>query len=251
MRRFLVKIQFNGRNYSGWQKQDNAATVQGEVDKALFHLFDQPIESHGCSRTDAGVSAEEFYFHFDADTKLPQERVAFKLNRFLPNEIQAQESKEVASSFHAREDVIEKTYCYSIYTSKHKLPLYSGTHVQVEEKLDVENMRDQAKVLLGKHDFSAFRSIGYEEGSESKSCVRTITGIRIEQENDKIKMYFTGDGFLYHMVRILAGTLIEVGKGYIPSLQKVLESKDRKLAGKTMPPKGLRLIQVKYKGENE
>lgn len=251
MRRFLVKLQFNGRNYAGWQRQQNAVTVQGEVEKALFRLFGAAIECFGCSRTDAGVSAEEYFFHFDADTKLPQERVAFKLNRFLPNEIRAQESSEVPLSFHARRSVVAKTYRYCLYCSPHKMPLYSSTHAQVEEPLDVSAMREQAKCLLGRHDFSSFCSASPEEGEEGKSPVCTLSRVEISQEGQRVQMTFTGDGFLYHMVRILAGTLVEVGKGNIRDLKEVLDAKNRKEAGRVMPAKGLRLIKVYYKGENE
>lgn len=239
-------MEFNGKNYSGWQKQPEQSTVQGEVEKALFKLFGAPIEAHGCSRTDGGVSAEEYVFHFDADTKLPEERVAFKLNRFLPKDIQAQKSVEVPPSMDARKSLKSKTYVYSVYSSPHKRPLLAHECVQVEQPLDLEKMREQAKALVGKHDFASFRTVGYESGADKKSTVRTLYSVEITEQEGVVKMYFCGDGFLYHMVRILAGTLVAVGTGEEKDLAALLNAKDRSLAGKTMPPKGLRLYRVEY-----
>lgn len=247
MRRFLVKIQYDGRRYSGWQKQKNAQTVQGEIDEALSKLFGEEIRSVGCSRTDAGVSAEEYYFHFDADTKLPEGRVCFKLNRFLPPDIQAQESKEVAPTFDARRDVTGKTYVYSFYVSAHRMPLLSRDRVQIERSVNVEEMRRQAQCLVGTHDFASFRTVGYEEGSQTKSTVRTLRAVEIRQDGVKLDLYFTGDGFLYNMVRILSGSLLAVGIGEIGDLKAVLEARNRSLAGETLPPKGLRLHRVYYR----
>lgn len=242
----MVKLQFNGRNYSGWQKQENASTVQGAVETALKNLFGEEILSFGCSRTDAGVSAEEYYFHFDAETKLPEERVAFKLNRFLPNDVQAQESREVPFSFDARRSVKSKTYVYSLYASPHKMPLYSPTHFQTEAPFFAEKVREQAEFLVGTHDFSSFRTVGYEDSSENKSTVRTIYSIDIKQEENRYYIYVSGDGFLYHMVRILSGTLVDVGAGKTDDVERILNAKDRSLAGRTLPAKGLKLYKVNY-----
>ncbi len=246
MRRFLVGIQFNGRNYSGWQRQKNAKTVQGEVEGALNKLFLTDIAVQGCSRTDSGVSAEEYFFHFDADTKLPEGRVCFKLNRFLPNDIQAFLSKEVSSTFNALSDVKNKTYVYSLYVSEHKLPLYNRDRLQIEDKLDVERMDREAQVLVGRHDFSSFRTVGYEDGSKDKSCVRKINFISVTQNGARVDIKINGDGFLYNMVRIISGTLVDVGRGKISSLSEVLNAKDRSKAGETLSPKGLKLLKVNY-----
>lgn len=241
-----MKLQFNGRDYSGWQIQKNSRSVQGEVEKALKKLFETDITACGCSRTDSGVSAEEYFFHFDADTKLPENRVAFKLNRFLPKDVQAQESREVPFSFDARKNVKSKTYVYSVCVSEHIMPLYSATHYRVERPLDIEKMRAEAAKLCGKHDFSAFRKIGYEEGAANKSAVRTIHFIVVKAEENRVYIYVNGDGFLYNMVRIISGTLIAAGAGENIDVEKILVSKDRKNAGATLPPKGLKLYKVHY-----
>lgn len=248
MRRFLLELQFNGKNYSGFQRQKNAATVQGTVERALEKLFDASVPVTGCSRTDAGVSAESYFCHFDAETKLPETRVCFKLNRFLPKDIQAISSREVPFSFDARKNVKRKTYCYSLYASEHVLPLYSPFRVRIGKNADIAEMCKAASFLTGKHDFSSFRTIGYEEDAERKNTVRTIYDIRISEHDGLIDVYLTADGFLYNMVRIIVGTLVEVGEGtrLAESVKVAIEAKDRAFSGRTMPPKGLRLFSVEY-----
>lgn len=248
MRRFLLELQFNGKRYAGFQRQKNAATVQGAVESALEKLFGTPVFIAGCSRTDAGVSAESYFCHFDFDTRLPAERVCFKLNRFLPKDIRAISSKEVSKSFDARRDVKKKTYLYSLYSCEHILPLYAPTCVQIPLNADMGAMERAAKYLVGKHDFAAFRTIGYEEGAERKNTVRTLYDVRFERKGAFIGIYLTADGFLYNMVRIIVGTLVDVGIGARTpeSVKSTLESGDRQLAGRTMPPKALRLWSVEY-----
>lgn len=248
MRRFLLELQFNGRRYAGFQRQKNAVTVQEVVETALEKLFGAPVSITGCSRTDAGVSAESYFCHFDSDTKLPAERVCFKLNRFLPKDVQAIASREVSSSFDARKDVKKKTYVYALYQSDHVLPLYSQTCAQMVQNADMGAMERAAAYLVGRHDFASFRTIGYEEGAERKNTVRTLFDIRFERDGKLVKIYLTGDGFLYNMVRIIVGTLVEAGeeKRTAESVKEALNGKDRQLAGRTMPPKALRLYSVEY-----
>ena len=248
MRRFLVELQYYGKRYGGFQRQKNAPTVQGEVERALFRLFGRTTEIVGCSRTDAGVSAQSYFFHFDAETALPEERVCFKLNRFLPKDIQAVSSKEVAPSFDARKNVKRKTYVYTLYRSAHLLPLYAREGVQMSENANLDEMRRAAGYLVGQHDFAAFRTVGYEEGAKKKSTVRTVEKIEIVQEGRWVRIFITADGFLYNMVRIVVGTLVEVGEGKrtSESVLSALESRDRAQSGKTMPPKALRLYSVEY-----
>lgn len=249
MRRFLLELQFYGRKYAGFQKQGNTTnTVQTVVETALEKLFLTPIEITGCSRTDAGVSAEQYFCHFDADTKLPAERVCFKLNRFLPIDIQAISSKEVAFDFDARKNVTKKTYSYTLYRSEHRLPLYESDGVRVDCNFNLESVKKAAACLQGTHDFAAFRTLGYEKNAEKKNTVRTLYDISFQEDGKRIKIYVTGNGFLYNMVRIIVGTLVEAGEGKrtAESVKDALESKQRIKSGKTMPPKGLKLYRVEY-----
>lgn len=249
MKRYLLELQFYGRNYDGFQRQGNTHnTVQEVLETALGKLFSVSVQTQGCSRTDAGVSAESFFCHFDANTKLPAERICFKLNRFLPKDVQAVSSREVPASFDARRDVLRKTYVYTFYRSPHRLPLYERDAVRVSAGFDAERVRNAAACLTGRHDFSAFRTVGYEKGAEDRPAVRTLESIRVEEDGKRVRVYFTGDGFLYNMVRIMAGTLAEVGEGTrsSESVCKTLQSGDRSEAGRTMPPKGLCLLSVEY-----
>lgn len=249
MRRFLLELQFYGRNYNGFQRQGNThSTVQETVENALKKLFGVPVQITGCSRTDAGVSAESYFCHFDVDTKLPAERVCFKLNKYLPKDISSVSSREVAPAFDARKDVKRKTYVYTLYKSEHRLPLYEQNALRVSEKFDITAVKNAAAFFVGRHDFSAFRTIGYEKDAEKKSTTRTLYEIRVFEEGKTVKILFTGDGFLYNMARILTGSLIEVGEGErtAESLKAALDEKERSRAGRTAPPKGLRLLRVEY-----
>ena len=241
MRKFLVTIQYNGKNYNGWQKNSNSKSVQGEIENALGKLFSIPVSVEGVSRTDTGVSAKEYYFTFCADTKLPTSRIPFKLNRFLQKDIQAYEAVEVDLDFALRKRVKSKTYVYKVYSSDHLLPLINRDAYHVKEKLDVEKMNEQAQLLVGKHDFSAFST----KGGDDKNPIKTLYSTRVSQNEDGIiSISLTGDGFLYNMVRIIAGTLIDVGRGKIDNISNVLLLKDRQNAGLTLPAKALTLQKV-------
>ena len=241
MRKFLVTIQYNGKNYNGWQKNSNSKSVQGEIEDALGKLFSIPVSVEGVSRTDTGVSAKEYYFTFCADTKLPTSRIPFKLNRFLQKDIQAYEAVEVDIDFALRKRVSSKTYVYKIYSSPHLLPLLNRDAYHVKEKLDVEKMNEQAQLLVGKHDFSAFST----KGGDDKNPIKTLYSAHVSQNEDGIiSISLTGDGFLYNMVRIIAGTLIDVGRGKIDNISNVLLLKDRQNAGLTLPAKALTLQKI-------
>ena len=243
MRKFLCELQFNGKNYFGYQINENAKTVQQELQTALKKLFDKEIVAEGCSRTDSGVSAWQYYFCFCADTKLPADRVAYKLNRFLPKDIQCQNSMEVPVDYNLRKKVKSKTYLYKIYDGEHLQPLLNRDAVFVEGKLDVDQMQDCAKVLLGKHNFKSFCNIN----ADTKTFVRTIFNIQVLKEKNFINILITADGFLYNMCRVIAGTLVECGKGKLnkQDLQNLLSVEDRsKNCAKTMPAKALVLHSV-------
>ena len=241
MRKFLVTIQYNGKNYNGWQKNSNSKSVQGEIENALGKLFSIPVSVEGVSRTDTGVSAKEYYFTFCADTKLPTSRIPFKLNRFLQKDIQAYEAVEVDLDFALRKRVKSKTYVYKVYSSDHLLPLINRDAYHVKEKLDVEKMNEQAQTLVGLHDFSAFST----KGGDDKNPLKTLYSAHVSQNEDGIiSISLTGDGFLYNMVRIIAGTLIDVGRGKIDNISNVLLLKDRQNAGLTLPAKALTLQKI-------
>ena len=243
MRRFLVELQYNGKAYDGWQAQPNRRTVQGAVNDALAKLFCDGVQAVGCSRTDAGVSAEQFFFHFDADTKLPAERVAFKLNRFLPKDVQAQGSVEVRSDFHARHSALSKTYEYAFYASAHLMPLVNPHAVHVKEKIDLATMREAAQMLVGTHDFAAFTT----PNAECNGTTRTVSACQIVQDGALYRFRITADGFLHKMMRNLAGFLIAVGTGALaPDTLATCFATGKRAKWLTLPPKGLRLCHVAY-----
>ena len=244
MRKFLVNVEFDGKRYAGFQKNQNAKTVQTEIESALKKLFEKEIDIVGSSRTDAGVSARDFYFVFSADTKLPADRVAFKLNRFLPKDIQCQKSREVEQNFDLRKSVLSKTYKYSLYVSNHAKPLLNGRSVRVEEPLDIQYMQICAQKLVGEKNYKSFCNTN----ADTTSFVRKVEKIEIEQLNDEIEIYITAKNFLYNMVRILVGTLIECGKHKITAEQidDLFVQKDRsKNPAKTLPAKALMLYETK------
>lgn len=247
MRRFLVQLQYNGKAYCGWQRLEKFKTVQGEVEKALYLLLGKETTAEGCSRTDAGVSAKNYYFHFDAETKLPAERVCFKLNRFLPKDIQAQNSTEVPLSFHARKDVKQKTYAYRFYDGNHIKPLLNRDCYFVKGKLDIVKMNEACSFLTGRHNFAAFKTKSDSHASDEK----TLYEVSVTEKSDFYELTLTGDGFLYNMVRIIAGTVIAVGKGEIQPeiIPEILERKSRDNAGITAPAKALTLEKVEYFAE--
>lgn len=241
MRKFLVTIQFNGKNYGGWQRNDNAKTIQGEVEKALLSLFGESVEATGASRTDAGVSAHAYPFCFSVDTKLPADRVAFKLNRFLPKDIQAFSSQEVSADFDLRASVKSKTYQYLLYCAPTLLPLLNRDAYHVKTPLDIESMKTGANYLVGKNDLTAFSS----KGGDERSHVKTVYSASVESDGALIKITVTASGFPYNGVRIIAGTLLLVGQTSNPHLIKeLLDHSNREKAGLTLPPKALTLIKT-------
>ena len=261
-RNIALTIEYSGVNYSGWQIQQNAPTVQGAVERALSELCGEDIRVNGCSRTDAGVHADNFVLNFYTDSTIPAARFPAALSAFLPGDVAAKSAREVPASFHARYDAAGKTYRYLIHLS----PLPSALlwkrvwHVKLPELSSLSETtlaRRLAKVntaaahFIGTHDFTAFRA----EGSNVKSTVRTISRAEVTVIPPSVTVpcpllcfEITGDGFLYNMVRIMAGTLMEVYKGKLApsSIPAIIESKDRTQAGMTAPPDGLYLHEVFY-----
>ncbi len=244
MQRVMLVIEYDGTNFVGWQKQRSGRSVQQEVEQAIEKVTGQAVKLVGSSRTDAKVHALGQVAHFDMDSTFPAERLKVALNDILTDEIKILSSKTVKPDFNARFDVKKKTYVYLLETCEIQSPFKRNYVATTSFSLDIKAMENCAKLLEGEHNFKGFCSAQ----AQVKTFVRTIYDIRITKNKDCIKFTFTGNGFLQHMVRILVGTLVDVGRGKL-SLQDVklaLENGDRSKAGKTMPPQGLYLKKIYF-----
>lgn len=242
--RVMIRVAYDGTAYSGWQMQPNALTIEEVLNRAINNLFKQNIEIIGASRTDAGVHAYGNVAVFDVDTRMPAEKICYALNQRLPEDVKVVESSQVADDFHPRHCDCTKTYEYQIWNDKFENPmarLYS--HFYYGE-LSLEAMKEACQYFLGEHDFTSFCSAG----SQVQSKVRAIYSLEVVRQDKMIKIRVTGNGFLYNMVRIIAGTLIKVGQGDIkPSdISGIIDAKDRNAAGPTAPARGLALVEIKY-----
>ncbi len=244
MRRIFLEIAYDGTNYSGWQVQNNAVSVQETIDKALSEWLSEEIHTIGASRTDAGVHARGNVAVFDTNSQIPADKFAFGLNSRLPSDICIQESFEVPMEFHPRFTETVKTYEYKILNRKFPDPTRRNDSLFYYGRLDVDSMNEAASYLVGPHDFKSFCAVNHD----AKTTVRTIYSAVVDKEEDMITFQITGNGFLYNMVRIIAGTLIEVGKGKIKpeSIKKIMEARDRQKAGPTAPAHGLTLVEIEY-----
>lgn len=242
--RILIRVSYDGTAYSGWQIQPNATTVEGMLRQAVCSLFGTDIELIGASRTDAGVHALGNVAVFDVDTRIPAPKIAYALNVRLPDDIRVWQSIQVEDSWHPRHNDCVKTYEYNIYNDTFENPkkrLYSHFYYG---NLDVNMMREAAAYFIGEHDFTAFCSAG----SQVADKVRTIYSLDVIQDGREIVLCVKGNGFLYNMVRIIAGTLIKAGTGDIrpQDIPGIIESRDRQLAGPTAPARGLTLVEIDY-----
>lgn len=246
-KRVLLTVAYDGTAYNGWQVQPNGRTIEGELNKHLSELFSEPIQVIGASRTDAGVHALCNLAVFDTTGRMPAEKVCYALNQRLPADIRIQDSKEVPLDFHPRKIQTRKTYEYCIYNAKFPNPVKRLYSYFTYVPLDVKKMQKAAMYLVGEHDFMSLSTFK----PEVASTVRTIYDLTVEKEEDLIRIRVTGNGFLYNMVRIIAGTLMEVGRGRIEAgdMPSIIEAKNRNMAGPTAPPEGLTL--VKYEIINE
>lgn len=244
MKNIKLVLEYDGTNYMGWQKQPRDITVQETVEKALSDLLKEKVNVIGCSRTDSRVHALSYVCNFKTESRIPAEKYKGALNFHLPEDIAVLSSEEVSEEFHSRYDSKGKKYCYTILNTDGRRPLSRNTAYQIKGSLNVDAMRAGAQYLVGYHDFAAFRNLG----SSVKSSDRTISEIKIEHEDEFIRIYITADGFLYNMARIIVGTLIDVGIGKIKpeQIKDIIEGKDRGKAGKTAPPQGLCLVEVYY-----
>ena len=243
MKRYLLFIAFDGTAYHGWQVQPNGITVQEVLNRSLDKLLGAPTAVTGCSRTDTGVHARQFAFHIDCEDNIPKEAFLKGLNSILPPDIAVIDCREVASDFHARYNAKGKTYVYGMYWGD-KNPFDGRYFLHIESMPDIIKMNAFAKTLIGTHDFCGFSS----SGRSVKDTVRTISECTVSTDKNKLFFKITGNGFLYNMVRILAGTALFVGYGKLPLniAEEVFTHKDRSLAGDTLPPCGLFLEEVLY-----
>ena len=244
MRNIRLDLCYDGTRYKGWQRLPGAdATIQGKLETALSRILGEPIEVSGSGRTDAGVHAKGQVANFHCESTLPTEEILLSLRRYLPEDIGIYSCRDVSPRFHARLNAREKTYCYRIWVSREPCVFQRRFVTVMEEPLDTAAMMQAAEHLLGEHDFSAFCG----NAKMKKSTVRLLRSIQIQREGPELRLYFTGNGFLHNMVRILVGTLVEVGRGQRdPESVSALFGGKRSEAGFLAPPQGLCLEEVFY-----
>ena len=245
MKRVGLVVAYDGTHYSGWQTQPNGTTIQGVLNDTLSELLGEKIETIGASRTDAGVHALGNVAVFDTESRIPGEKFSYALNQRLPEDIVVVRSDEVPADWHPRyQENISKTYEYHIYNAAVPNPLKTRYCTFVSFPMDVEAMRAGAKYLVGEHDFVSFCNIR----TNTQDTVRTVYDLIIEKKDDEIVLRITGNGFLYNMVRIIAGVLIRVGRGfYAPEkVKEILDAKVHTSEGATAPPNGLVLMKIDY-----
>lgn len=244
MRNLLLTLRYDGTHYHGWQRQNNADTVQERVEAAFGEINGKRENIIGCSRTDAGVHANMFCCNVRTQCSIPASRIPDALNFYLPNSISVYDCREVNFDFHARYNAKGKEYIYLIYNGKYRNPFYENKALYYPYPLNVDNLNENAKDFVGVHDFSAFCSAD----SDVQDKVREIYECKAERNGDIIKITVRGNGFLYNMVRIMVGTLLGIqnGKTENGSIPQILESRDRTKAGITAKPEGLYLNNVIY-----
>lgn len=295
-RRILLRVAYDGTNYHGWQLQPNAATIEGELNRALCALTGEEIVVTGASRTDAGVHALGNVAVFDTTSRIPAEKFSYALNQRLPEDIVIQSSKQVADDFHPRHCDCRKTYEYDILNRTFPLPAYRNTAYFLYGTLDIEAMRRACQAFLGEHDFASFCAAGAQvqttvrtiyslevecrplteagtpvppasgeavnaaagksgeqvqqtQPASGETAIRAAGGANAGSADQLLTIRVKGDGFLYNMVRIIAGTLVEVGRGHIKpeEVAGIIAAKDRAKAGPTAPARGLRLVEIEYR----
>ena len=245
MPNFKLVLCYDGSRYKGWQKQGNTEnTIQGKLEAALGGILGQPVEISGSGRTDAGAHAKMQAATFRANTAMPPDEILAKLRALLPEDIGAVSLTEAAPRFHARLSCVGKTYVYRVWNSRQPNVFERKYTYTVCDKLDLAAMQKAAAALIGSHDFAAFCSLK----NSKRSTVRRIDELSVERLGGEVRFTVSGDGFLYNMVRIIVGTLLNVGKGELSpdAIPAILASKDRQNAGPTVPAKGLCLEEVRY-----
>ena len=260
MKRIMLTVAYDGTNYHGWQIQPNGETIEGILNGCLSELLGENIEVIGASRTDSGVHAMGNVAVFDTETPIPADKISYALNRSLPEDIRIQKSEEVPAEFHPRHCESRKTYEYRIYSAPFPMPVKRLYSYHTYVPLNIDLMSQAAECLVGEHDFKSFCSTE----AQVETTVRQIDSVQIWSEDGNSKclcaaecdgegsreivIRVSGRGFLYNMVRIIAGTLMEVGRGHIEpkEMERILEARDRQAAGPTAPACGLALVKIEY-----
>lgn len=243
MRNIKITVQYNGENYCGWQKQPDSLGIQGNIEKAIYEITKEEVKITGSGRTDAGVHALGQVANFKTHSNVPVEKIPNALNAKLPKDISIIACSEVDDEFHSRYSAKGKRYRYLIYNQLYRNPIYKDISYHVRYDLDFKKMCEEAKHLIGEHDFKGFMS----SGSSVKDTVRTIYDITLEKNENLIILEIEGNGFLYNMVRIIVGTLVDIGRGRInESLVDIINYKSRSKTGHTAPAHGLFLKKVDY-----
>ncbi len=247
MKRVKLVVAYDGTNYCGWQLQPNGITIEEVLNRELTALLKEPVEVIGASRTDSGVHARGNVAVFDTENRMPADKICYAVNQKLPEDIRVLESEEVPLTWHPRKANCTKTYEYKILNRRISMPqerLYSHF---CHYALDLENMRQAAAYIVGEHDFKSFCTAR----SQAEETVRTVYSLDVDREGDMVTIRISGSGFLYNMVRIIAGTLLRVGMGYYPPehMAAIIQARDRQQAGETAPARGLTLISMEYEKE--
>lgn len=240
-KRVRLVVAYDGTNYHGWQAQNNGDTIESELNKALSELLNEDIKVIGASRTDAGVHALGNIAVFDTESSIPADKISYALNQRLPEDIRIQNSDEVDPDWHPRHCDSRKTYEYRIYRGRFPMPVKRLYSYFTYRELDIIRMQEAAAYLVGEHDFKSF----CQTGAQVESTVRTVYSAEVEEQGTDIVIRVCGNGFLYNMVRIIAGTLMEIGQGRRDPMEinNILSACDRKAAGPTAPACGLTLIK--------
>lgn len=239
-----IVIEYDGTNYSGWQRQDNGSSVQQKIEDALFKLEGKKITIYGAGRTDAGVHALGQVAHIEDELSVPADRLSFALNRYLPFDIRIKNSYDVQDSFHARKSAKAKWYRYAFFIGKHESAFYYKTSVHIKSKIDIQAMNEALKYLIGVHDFRGFMT----SGSNAKTTVREIYEARAFKDGEFVIIDVLGSGFLYNMMRIIAGSALKISMHRAKPIwmKEIIDNEDRSLAGKTYDAKGLMLMRIYY-----
>lgn len=248
MRNLKFTVEYNGSDFFGWQKQKGRRTVQGELERCFFELTKERVDFEGSGRTDKGVHALGQVASVKCENSIPLKNIKTAFNNLLPEDIRILKVEKVEENFHARFSSKRKTYVYVVQTGGVRSAIYSKILGYYPYEVDFEKMRETAKLLVGKHDFKAFCSAD----TSVQNFEREIYDIRLSKVGRKIKFEICGNGFLYNMVRIIVGTLLDIGRGKLDEncIQVAFSSKERKYLGKTMEPNGLYLKKVEYNQKN-